>query len=191
MLSTKNIILILGPAGSGKSTQAQLMSKRLGYKHIVESDLLKEEVKKGTKIGKEIHNYMIRGELIPFEKSCDLLFNKIDSSKEKNIIVDGFPREMEQAVTLEYFVFKKKHKIQALIYVDTTKKECLKRLMKRKREDDTKQAINKRLDIYHKQTLPVIERFEKKGLLIKVNGTKEVEPTNKEIIKKLKDKKII
>ncbi len=189
MKEQKNILFILGPAGSGKSTQADLISEKLGYKHIVESNLLKEEVAKGTKLGLELKTQMQKGLLVPFEITCDILFNEIDKTKSTKIIVDGFPREINQAITLDYYIYKTKNKIQGLIYVDSTKKECLKRLMKRKREDDTKNAITKRLNIYYKETLPVIKRFENKGLLIKVNGNREIEPINKDIINKLKKSK--
>jgi len=185
----KKILFILGPAGSGKSTQADLISEKLGYKHIVESNLLKAEVAKGTKLGLELKAQMQKGLLVPFEITCEILFNEIDKTKSTKIIVDGFPREMDQAITLDYYIYKTKNKIQGLIYVDSSKEECLKRLMKRKREDDTKKAIKKRLDIYYKETLPVIKRFENKGLLIKVNGNREIEPINKDIINKLKKSK--
>jgi adenylate kinase family enzyme len=186
MKGIKKILFILGPAGSGKSTQAEFLSKKLGYKHIVESDLLKKEIKKGTKLGKELNKEMNKGILVPFEITCDLLFNEINKSKQDKIIVDGFPREISQAITLDYYIYKQKYKIQALIYIDTSKEKCIERLLKRKREDDTKDAIKERLEIYFNETIPVIKRFEKKGLLIKVNGNHTIEEVNKELIKKIK-----
>lgn len=185
----KKILFILGPAGSGKSTQAELISKKIGYTHIVESNLLKSEASKGTKLGIELKDKMSKGELVPFEVTCDLLFKEIDRTKSNKIIVDGFPREMNQAITLDYYVYTHQYKIQAVIYVNTSKEVCIKRLLERKREDDNKQAIKKRLDIYFNETLPVIKRFENKGLLIKVNGDRKIEPINKELISILKNKK--
>ena len=186
MKGIKKIIFILGPAGSGKSTQAEILSKSLGYKHIVESDLLKREVAKKTKLGRELDKEMKQGILVSFEITCDLLFNEINNSKVDKIIVDGFPRELDQAITLDYYIYKQKYKIQALIYVDTSKEECIKRLLLRKREDDNKEAIKKRLDIYFNETMPVIKRFEKKGLLVKVNGNKTINEVSKELLKKIK-----
>ena len=186
MKGIKKIIFILGPAGSGKSTQAEIVSKSLGYKHIVESDLLKREVAKKTKLGRELDKEMKKGMLVPFEITCDLLFNEINNSKVDKIIVDGFPRELDQAITLDYYIHKQKYKIQALIYVDASKDECIKRLLLRKREDDNKEAIKKRLDIYFNETMPVIKRFEKKGLLVKVNGNKNIKEVSKELLKKIK-----
>ena len=127
MKGIKKILFILGPAGSGKSTQAELIAEKLGYKHIVESDLLKKEVAKKTKLGKELDKQMRKGILVPFEITCDILFNEINKSKANKIIVDGFPRELDQAITLDYYIYKQKYIIQALIYVDTSKEECIKR----------------------------------------------------------------
>jgi len=186
MNSKKRIIFILGPAGSGKSTQASLIAKKLGYKQIIESDLLKEEVKKGTKLGLELDKEMNKGLLVPFVITCDLLFNKINKLKSNKIIVDGFPREINQAITLDYYIYKQKDEIEAVIYVDTSKETCIKRLLARKRKDDTKDAIKKRLEIYFKETIPVIKRFKDKGLLIKVNGNKTINEVNFELQKKLK-----
>jgi len=190
MKGSKKIIFILGPAGSGKSTQAEEISKKFGYKHIVESDLLKKEVSRKTKLGKELDKQIKKGILVPFEVSCDLLFDEINKCKEEKIIVDGFPREIEQAITLDYYIYKKKYITQALIYVDTSKDECIKRLLKRKREDDNREAIKKRLDIYFNQTIQVINRFERKGLLIKINGNQTINEVSKEIKTKLEKHKI-
>ncbi len=183
---TKDILIFLGPQGSGKSTQAEIISKQKKYTYIVESDLLKEFTLQNTKEAKMVKEMMTRGEMIPFEISCEVLFNKIKKVKNKKIIVDGFPRLIDQTYVLDYFVYKHKHNLQGIVYIDLPKKECVKRLLLRKREDDTIDVINRRLQIYFEKTKVVLEHYQKKGKLIEINGNQTIENVTKEIINKTK-----
>jgi len=182
----KEIIIFLGPQGSGKSTQAEIISKLKKYEYIVESDLLKNFAKQKTKEAKMVKEMMTKGEMIPFEISCQVLFDKIKLVKSKKIIVDGFPRLINQTHVLDYFIYKEKHKLKGIIYIDLPKKECIKRMLKRKRADDTLEIINTRLKIYFEKTKKVLDHYELKGKLIKINGNQTIEKVTKEIIAKTK-----
>lgn len=183
---TKNIYIFLGPQGSGKSTQAELASKKKKIKHIVQSDLLKEFVKKNNKESKMVKNMMHKGEMIPFEIACDLLFKKIKNTKQKNIIIDGFPRTLDQAHVLDYFLYKTKYNLKGLIYIKLDKKECIKRLLLRNRDDDKKDVINTRLKIYFQKTKIVLDHYKNKNKLIEINGNQTIENVEKEILDKTK-----
>lgn len=183
---TKNIFIFLGPQGSGKSTQAEIISKKLKYTHIVESDLLHKFVKKNNKESKMVKDMMLKGEMVPFEISCDILFEKINSLKSKNIIVDGFPRTIDQVHVFDYYLYKKKHNFKGIVYINLPKKECIKRMLLRKREDDKLNVIKKRLEIYFKKTKVVLDYYNKKGKVIKINGNQKIEAVTFEIEKKIK-----
>lgn len=184
---TKNILIFLGPQGSGKSTQAEIIAKEKKYVHIVESDLLHEFVKKNNKESKMVKEMMQRGEMVPFEITCKITFEKIKQIKSNNIIIDGFPRLLDQTHVLDYFVYNENYNLQGIVYIDLPKTECVKRLLLRKREDDTLKVINTRLKIYFKKTKIVLDHYDKKGKLIKINGNQTIENVTKEIVKKLKN----
>ncbi len=183
---SKNILIFLGPQGSGKSTQAKIISKLKKYTHIVESDLLHNFVTQNNKESKQVQKIIKKGEMVPFEISCDVLFKKINSLKSKKIIVDGFPRTINQAHVIDYFLYKKKHNLLGIVYIDLNKKECIKRLLLRKREDDTLKIINKRLKIYFKETSVVLDYYKQKDKLIKINGNQTIEKVTNEILNKIK-----
>jgi adenylate kinase len=182
----KNIYIFLGPQGSGKSTQAELISNKKKYTHLIESDLLNNFVKKNNSESKMVKDMMKKGDMIPFEISCDVLFKKIDSLKSKNIIIDGFPRTIDQAYVFDYFVYKNKYNLKGLIYIKLDKKECVKRLLLRNRDDDKKDIIDNRLKIYFKKTKKVLLHYKEKNKLIEINGNQTIENVNKEILTKTK-----
>lgn len=184
---TKEILIILGPAGSGKSTQNELLSKKLKYKSIVMSDILKEEIKKKTKVGKYIHKLISKGNLAPDEIACDVLFKKIQKERSNKIILDGFPRVTTQAIIFNYFLHTKNYKLKKVLFINVPKKECVKRMLLRKRDDDTKEIIEHRFNIYFKDTKPVLDYYKKTGLLLDINGKQTIEEVHKEILKKIKN----
>lgn len=187
---TKQIIIMVGPAGSGKGTQNKLIEKEFGYKPFSMGDLLREEVSKKTILGKKINNIIKDGNLVTLEMASDLIFNRIKKEKSKKILMDGFPREYDQAAVFDYFLHSNNYKLMAVIHLNVPKNESIKRLLLRKRADDTKKAIEKRLEDYEKITKKVIERYKLQGKLIEINGHQSIESVHKEIKRKLKEHKI-
>jgi adenylate kinase len=181
---TKEILIFLGPQGSGKSTQAEIISKLKKYTHVVESDLLHDFVNKNSTESKLVKEMMKKGEMIPFEISCEVLFKKINSLKSNKIIIDGFPRMLNQVHVFDYFLYKNKYKLKNIVYINLDKKECIKRLLLRKREDDTLKIINRRLEIYFKETKMVLDYYKNK--LLKINGNQTIEKVTNDILNKLK-----
>ena len=176
----KNIVIFVSP-GSGKGTQSDLMIKKYGFGHISTGDVLRNEIKNETELGKTARQYIDKGQLIPDELMINILANVYDSfgKEHKGIIFDGFPRTIPQAEALKTMLNERGHKIAAMIELDVPESELMTRLIKRGEEsgrsDDNEETIKKRLDVYHNQTAPLIEWYKKENLHHHINGLGELD----------------
>lgn len=162
-------IIILGPTGSGKGTQAKFVSKLLKLRHIESGEIIRKEAKEDYKIKKLLDE----GKLLPDKWTIKLINKKLNG----NFILDGFPRTLVQAKSLKFIP-------NVVLFLNVNKKNLIKRLLLRKRFDDTKENIDKRYKIYLKKTLPVINYYKKLKLLKEINGNPSIKQVNK-IIKKI------
>ena len=171
----KNIV-IFGAPGSGKGTQSDLLIEKYGLGHISTGDVLRSEIKKGTELGKTAASYIDKGQLIPDALMVDILASVYDSfgTDHPGVIFDGFPRTIPQAEALKKILEERGHRIAAMIELDVPEEELMTRLIKRGQEsgrsDDNAETIKKRLDVYHNQTSPLIEWYEKEGIRHHING---------------------
>ncbi len=171
----KNIV-IFGAPGSGKGTQSDLLIEKYGLGHISTGDVLRSEIKKGTELGKTAASYIDKGQLIPDALMVDILASVYDSfgTDHPGVIFDGFPRTIPQAEALKKMLEERGHRIAAMIELDVPEEELMSRLIKRGQEsgrsDDNAETIKKRLDVYHNQTSPLIEWYEKEGIRHHING---------------------
>ncbi len=174
-------LVILGPPGSGKGTQSDLIARKYKLRKISAGRVLRDEIKKKTKLGSKIKPYVERGDLAP-----DPLVYKIlkPHLKKGRFILDGFPRHLSQVKLI-------KENINAVIYLDCKKEIILKRLQKRKklehRKDDEKEVIEYRWLVYKNKSLPVVNYYKKKGILVSVDGNSSVKNVFNEITKKLSE----
>lgn len=170
-------LIILGAPGSGKGTQAKLLAEKFKLTHISTGQLLRSESQKDTEKGKLIAKLLSEGSLLPFETVLELLEPVVQSSPQ--FILDGTPRDLHQAEYLEYFFQKLNISLDKVLYLNIPKDESLKRLLKRAetehRSDDNSQTILHRLDVYEKETLPVIEYYQKQNKLIEIDGTPDIQ----------------
>ena len=171
----KNIV-IFGAPGSGKGTQSELLIKKYGLNHISTGDVLRNEIKQGTELGKTAKAYIDQGQLIPDELMIDILASVYDTfgAEHAGVIFDGFPRTIPQAAALKEMLAKRGHKVAAMIELDVPEDELMKRLLLRGqmsgRSDDNEETIRQRLNVYHKQTSPLIEWYEKEGIRKHIDG---------------------
>ena len=172
-------IILIGIQGSGKSTQGNLLSKKLRVPYLSTGHIFRNLSRERTKLGRYIKEVMNAGYLIPDEKTITIVGEYLNRSEyEKGYILDGFPRTLAQAKSF-------KNGIDKVIYLRVSDKEALWRLSYRNdmvREDETLSAIRKRIDLFHKITLPVLEHYRKKRLLVEVDGENAIEEVNKEIM---------
>ena len=171
----KNIV-IFGAPGSGKGTQSDLIIEKYGLNHISTGDVLRNEMKNGTPLGQTARQYIDEGKLVPDSLIIDMLAKVYDSfgSEHKGVIFDGFPRTVPQAEALKKMLAERGHEVAAMIELDVPEDELMTRLVKRGlesgRSDDNEETIKKRLDVYHNQTSPLIDWYEKEGLRRPING---------------------
>ena len=176
----KNIV-IFGAPGSGKGTQSEKMIQKYGFGHISTGDVLRDQIKRGTELGKTAKGYIDNGQLIPDDLMVSILADVYDSfgKDHKGVIFDGFPRTIPQAEALKEMLAKRGHKVAAMIELDVPEDELMKRLILRGkqsgRSDDNEETIKKRLNVYHNQTAPLIEWYEKEGIHHHINGLGELD----------------
>ena len=176
----KNIV-IFGAPGSGKGTQSDLMIKKYGLGHISTGDVLRNENKNETELGKTAKAFIDKGQLIPDDLMVDILANVYDGfgKEHEGVIFDGFPRTIPQAEALKKMLSERGHNVAAMIELDVPEDELMTRLIKRGKEsgrsDDNEETIKKRLDVYHNQTAPLIDWYEKEGIHHHINGFGELD----------------
>ena len=173
-----NIILI-GPPGAGKGTQAKYLVKKLNSYQISTGDILREEIKKDTDIGKKIINNMNDGKFVSDEIVNDLLKKHVFDKKKKNkLIFDGYPRSLSQAKNLDILLNNSYQKIDYIFYLNVNKDTIIERIKKRKvlekRSDDNLDTMLKRYDTYIETTKPVLNYYSKNSNFHEIDGSMEI-----------------
>lgn len=179
-------LIMLGPPGAGKGTQARLIEEKYSIPHISTGAILRAEVERKTLLGQEIEEVMKRGELVADSLIFLLVESRLsDADCDKGFILDGFPRTIAQAEELDRILQKRDSKRLYVIYLMVREEISLERLMARRRLDDTEEIIKKRIKVYHEQTAPLIDYYFEKGAIIRVNGTQSIDDVFHEIQERL------
>lgn len=170
-------ILLIGPQGSGKSTQASLLAEYLNLPKISVGDIFRELSKEESSEAQRLREILQAGKLVDDQTTSEIVKNRLNQADCQNgFILDGYPRTIEQMQTFD-------PNFDKVIYLEVPKEEVMKRLMARGRADDTHELIETRLDLYYKQTQPLLDHYRNKGILIEVNGVGSVEQIQEEIKK--------
>ena len=160
-------IIIFGAPGSGKGTYSAEIAKRYSMGHISTGDVLRAEIKGGTELGKIAQGYISQGQLIPDELMINILASVYDKQGE-GVIFDGFPRTIAQAEALKKMLAERGHSMGVMIELVVGEDVLMERLLKRAviegRADDNEETIKKRFNVYHTQTAPLADWFEKEGI---------------------------
>lgn len=181
-------IVIFGAPGSGKGTQSERLIERYGLHHISTGELLRAHIARGTELGKVADSFISKGNLIPDELMLDILERELDSHPEaKGVIFDGFPRTIPQAEALSKMLEKRGSKVHAVVGLEVPAEELTRRLIKRGadsgRSDDNEATIAKRLEVYHRQTEPLKEYYNRRLAYYPVKGIGSVDSIFADIVR--------
>jgi adenylate kinase len=209
--STPRLVLF-GPPGAGKGTQAQLLKDRLGAAHVSSGDLFRYHLRQGTELGQRVSQYINQGLLVPDEVTIDIILDKVLAfSPEEGFILDGFPRTTQQAQALEQALNRESRPLDKVVFINVPEEELLRRLGGRyicrncqaphtvpsgqqpppcsncggelyQREDDQPQAVSRRIEVYQRETMPVLDFYRQRGLLADVAGVGSVECINRRVL---------
>ncbi|MFC1998106.1 adenylate kinase [Chloroflexota bacterium] len=203
----RKIYILLGAPGAGKGTLAAIISKEVGLAHIASGDLFRNALSKGTELGLEAKKYMDKGELVPDEITIKMILERIAKPDcDEGLLLDGFPRTLEQAKALDEALGKNGESVTKSLYINVSAEEVVRRLGGRwicrgcqapyheinmppkvkgvcdtcggelyQRDDDTEATVRSRLDVYNKQTKPLIDYYDKIGKLDEIKGEGQAE----------------
>lgn len=174
-------LILFGPPGSGKGTQSEKLTARYKLKHLSTGDLLRTEIQSQTPLGLEAKKLMDKGHLVPDEVVIGMISSALDSNPTcEGFLFDGFPRTSAQAEALDKLLDLKQSPIVAMLALEVTQKELVKRLLKRgetsgRSDDNNDNVIRERIAEYHRKTAPVADHYNKQGKVVLVKGEGEVD----------------
>lgn len=207
-------LILLGPPGAGKGTQAVRIIEKYNIPHISTGDIFRKNIKEGTVLGKKAQEYMNKGELVPDSLVIEIATDRLTEEDCKNgFLLDGFPRTVEQAVALDAFLGARKEKIDHVLDIDVDKDILMTRLLGRRvckacgatyhatnmptkvegvcdkcggevvqRADDTESTVTNRIEVYNKQTKPLLDYYDKAGNIAHLDGSIGLEKLLAEIV---------
>jgi adenylate kinase len=185
-------IIMMGPPGAGKGTQAAVVADHFSIPAISTGDIFRTNVTEGTELGIKAKEYMDAGEYVPDEVTNLMVRARIDEpDAQPGFLLDGYPRTVAQVEELEGMVEHTGHKIDAAVVLTVDSEEVVQRLLQRAqtdgRADDTEDVIRRRQEVYAEQTEPLIEVYRDRGVLVEVDGMGEVDVVTERIFKALQD----
>ena len=170
-------IVIFGAPGSGKGTQSDKLIEHYNLFHISTGDVLRDNMRRGTELGKIAKGYIDQGQLVPDELIIDLLAQVLDENKENaahGVIFDGYPRTIPQADALEQLLADRGTQVDAVVGLEVPDEELIKRILLRGqmsgRADDNEETARKRLEVYYNQTSPLKAYYQEQGKYLAING---------------------
>jgi adenylate kinase len=210
-------LVLLGPPGAGKGTQARVLHERFGLKHLSTGDILRDNRARGTALGKEAEGFMERGELVPDQVIVDMIDGELGDAL-KGFVLDGFPRTIGQAEALDALLARHGWGLDAAVLFQADRETLLARLSARwtnprngrtynsltnpprvagvddedggplvQRDDDRAETVAKRLDVYEAQTKPLVEYYQRQGKLLEINGLLDVDSVTHALLHALDD----
>ena len=205
-------LVLFGPPGAGKGTQSQLLIDQFGLTHVSSGDLFRYNLRQGTPLGLQAKSYMDQGALVPDHVTVDIILEKVMAvDNEDGLILDGFPRNIRQAVELESSLKLRSRGLDKVVHIDVPLPVLERRLGGRfvcrecqaphslngqsgptacsrcggelyQRDDDQPEAVNRRIDVYREETMPLLDFYRERDLLAEIAGDATVEEVNQRIV---------
>jgi len=173
-------LIFMGPPGSGKGTQVRLLKDAHGWEHLSTGDLFRGHLRLGTPLGRLAEEHMSQGHYVPDEVTVGMVNERLGRiPRSRRIVFDGFPRTVAQAIALDKLLEDHGRSLGCVLVLEVPSKDLLSRLSARgrssERSDDSPEVIGKRLAVYEQQTKPVVEHYQKTGLLKRIDGVGDVD----------------
>ena len=174
-------LVLFGPPGAGKGTQAEYLIKEYSLLHLSTGDLLRSEMNSGTTLGLEAKSYMEKGELVPDAVVIGMIKTKLEANQEaKGFIFDGFPRTVAQARALDEVLENNGTPVSGMLGLEVDREELIKRLLNRgllsgRADDQDQSVIENRINVYNEKTLPLVEYYSQQGKYRGINGMGSIE----------------
>jgi len=182
---------MFGPPGSGKGTQASRVAVQLGVPHVAAGDMLRSEVARGTALGREAKPIMDSGGLVPDDLVVRMIDGRLNEPDARlGVLLDGFPRTVPQAITLDKMLGGRKEMVANVISLEVPEQELKTRILKRAtiegRSDDTAEGLAQRLVVYRQDTAPVLEHYRAEGRrIVAIDGVGDIDAITERIMKSL------
>ena len=188
-------VLILGPQGSGKGTQAKRIAAEYDIPHVATGDIFREAIASRTPLGREVEPILASGQLVPDELTVSLIRERLAEDDARNgFVLDGFPRNAAQAEALDLLLAEIGRPLDIVLELQVPDEVCIERLLKRAEEegraDDTPTVIEQRLEIYHRETAPLVEHYLATGKVVGIHGEGSVDEVWAEIQDTLEQVKV-
>ena len=182
-----DFVLLMGAPGAGKGTQAKRLQEALGLPHVATGDLFRDNLARQTELGKLAQTYMNAGKLVPDEITVAMAKERLSQPDcESGALLDGFPRTLAQAEAFDKLVEELSANISIVPYIHVSEEEVIARLLgraeKEGRSDDNAETIQVRMRVYDELTAPLLNYYEEKGLLMRVNGEQSVDQVFEELV---------
>ncbi|MEM9595022.1 MAG: adenylate kinase [Acidobacteriota bacterium] len=176
-------IVFLGPPGSGKGTQAAHLAEALGIPAISTGDMFRAAVAAGTPLGNRVKEIMESGQLVSDELTAEIVRDRLaEDDARVGFLLDGYPRTTPQADTLAEILDGQGAGLDHVVCLEVPEAELVNRMLSRGRADDTEEAVRARLDVYHRQTKPLVDYYEQAGLLRVIDGNRSIDDVRRGIM---------
>lgn len=180
-------LILFGPPGAGKGTQAEAISETFSLPHIATGDIFRENVKNGTDLGRQAKEYMDQGELVPDDVVIAMVEERISrDDAAAGFLLDGFPRTVSQAEALDKALSASGTSVDAVLRLLVDDEELTARMLKRAEEqgrsDDTREVVETRLRVYRDETEPLVDRYRQQGVLHEIDGTGSIDAVRERVL---------
>jgi adenylate kinase len=183
-------VLLIGPPGAGKGTQASRIADHFDLARIATGDLLREQVANGTELGKVAKEYMDRGDLVPDDLVIEMTRDRmVEANEEGGYVLDGYPRTLAQAEAAYRWALARGIPFDLTLYFEIEEQELLARLAGRAREehrsDDAEETVRHRLEVFANQTYPLVDYYQRRGILVRINAVGPIDAISEQIFASL------
>jgi adenylate kinase len=176
-------LVLLGPPGSGKGTQAEILAEELGVPHVSTGDMLRDAVAEGSTLGRKVSGLMNAGALVDDATMAAVVRGRLGRADARSgFILDGYPRNLAQAETLEAILSAGGLDLDAVVLLEVPEEELVARIAGRGRADDGEDVVRERLRVYRDKTAPLVEHYDERGALRSVDGVGSVEAVSARIL---------